>query len=150
MVSLTAEFYRPASSESHTGVRVARKYEVRNAAGVWTELDRAVVTGEPVRVTLSVWGDDISDAVKVDEPIPAGFEFVDSEVGYGMREEVRDGKLIHYLANVGTPVIIRYYLRAEATGSVVASPPSGQYLRRPAALGHGVELPIHVVEGGHP
>lgn len=148
MYSITAEFYRPASSESHRGVRVARKYEVRNPAGVWTELDRAVVTGEPVRVTLSIWGDDISDAIRVDEPIPAGFEFVDSEVGSDVREEVRDAKLVHYLANAGRPVVIRYFLRAESTGTIVASPPSGQYLRRPAAIGHGIGEPVTVVDGG--
>jgi uncharacterized protein YfaS (alpha-2-macroglobulin family) len=145
LVSLRAETYRPAPSESHEGVRVARKFEVRNEAGIWTELDRPVVIGEPVRVTLSVWGDNISDAVKVDEPIPAGFEFVDSELPYGVREEVRDGKVEHYLANAGTPLALRYYLRSEHAGEMTASAPSAQYLRRPAVLGHGIDDRVKVV-----
>jgi hypothetical protein len=147
MVDVQVECYRPATNESHDGVRIARKIEVRNAAGVWTELDRKVRTGEPVRVTLSVWGDDIRDAVKVDEPVAAGFEFVDSETRYGIREEVRDGKMVHYLMNAGTPTVIRYYLRSESEGSLVASAPSAQYIRRPAALGHGFDQPLEVEQG---
>ena len=144
---LSADFFRPAENESHFGLRVARRYEVRNEAGVWTEINRTIKPGEPVRVTLSIWGDDIPDAVRIDEPLPAGFEFVDSEVGGRALEEVRDRAVVHYLTNAGTPITLRYYLRAEAGGNIVAQPASGQYLRRPAVLGHGAEQPLVVGKG---
>jgi hypothetical protein len=144
LYKLATDFFRPADNESHVGLRVARRFEVRNAAGIWTEVDRVIKPGEPVRVTISVWGDDIPDAVRVDEPLPAGFEFVDSDLNYRAREEVRDRAVVHYLANAGTPTVFRYYIRAEAGGKIVAPPASGQYLRRPLVLGHGATQPLEV------
>jgi len=82
-----AQTYRPSLTESGRGVRVARRFETRNDAGVWTEVIGSVKPGEPVRTTVVVWGDDISDALKVAEPIPAGFEYVDSDFTAYPREE---------------------------------------------------------------
>jgi hypothetical protein len=116
-----------------------------NEAGIWTEVNGVVKPNEPVRCTVVVWGDDVSDALKVSEPIPAGFEFVDSDFTADALEEVRDGALVHYLMNSGTPTHFRYYLRAEADGSLIALPAVAEYLRRPATRGNSAasEIVVH-------
>ena len=144
--ALDAQVYRPAAAESAAGVRVLRRVEVKNAGGTWVELDRPVRTGEPVRLTTVAWGDDVRDAVKVVEPIPAGFEFVEDEPGVEGYQEVRDGAVVHYLTNSGTPQTFRYYLRAESEGALVALPATAEYLRRPRMRGHSVSLRVVVVE----
>lgn len=141
-----ATIFRPQFDESIKGIRVLRRYEVRNSAGVWTELNRAVKPGEPVRCTVVTWGDDLSDGVKVIEPIPAGFEFVETDYyAYG-REEQRDGAMLHYLLNNGAPQTFRYYLRAEAEGKLIALPATAEYLRRPATRGQSAIERIVVKE----
>ena len=137
--------YRPTLTESVRGVRVNRRFEVMNEAGIWTEVNGVVKPNEPVRCTVVVWGDDVSDALKVSEPIPAGFEFVDSDFTADALEEVRDGALVHYLMNSGTPTHFRYYLRAEADGSLIALPAVAEYLRRPATRGNSAasEIVVH-------
>jgi uncharacterized protein YfaS (alpha-2-macroglobulin family) len=143
--TVQARVYRPLLTESILGVRVARRFEVRNEAGVWTEVTNFIKPGEPVRCTVVVWGDDISDALRVTEPIPAGFEYVDSDYTSYSREEVRDGALAHYLLNSGTPTYFRYYLRAEADGRLIALPATAEYLRRPATHGRSSasEVVVH-------
>jgi len=142
--SVQARVYRPSLSESTFGVRAARRFEMRNEAGVWTEVAGIVKPGEPVRCTVVVWGDDVSDALKVTEPIPAGFEFIDSDYTAYSREEVRDGSVAHYLLNSGTPTYFRYYIRAEADGKLIALPATAEYLRRPATRGHSSAQEIEV------
>lgn len=148
LYTLEARVYRPAPAESTEGVRVLRRFEVKNAGGTWVELDRAVRPGEPVRCTAVAWGDDIRDAVKVVEPLPAGFEFVDDESSAGGDQEVRDGAVVHYLTNSGLPQTFRYYLRAESEGTLVALPATAEYLRRPRMRGHSV--PVRVVVEAKP
>ncbi len=145
--SVDARIYRPAPVETTEGVRVLRRFEVKNAGGTWVELDRPVRTGEPVRCTAVAWGDDFRDAVKVVEPIPAGFEFMDDESAVEGYQEVRDGAVVHYLTNSGLPQTFRYYLRAESEGALVALPATAEYLRRPRMRGHTVSVRV-VVEAG--
>jgi len=141
---IDATVFRPRFEESVKGIRVLRRYEVKNGAGIWVELNRAVRPGEPVRCTVVTWGDDLSDGLRVTEPIPAGFEFVESEYyAYG-REEVRDGAVLHYLLNNGAPQTFRYYLRAESEGKLIALPASAEYLRRPATRGQSAVERIEV------
>jgi hypothetical protein len=144
--SVDASVYLPRFGETVEGVRVLRRFEVQNDAGTWEELNRNVKPGEPVRVTIVSWGDDIPDAMRIVEPIPAGFEFIDGESDYASREEVRDGAVIHYLVNRGAPQIFRYYLRAEAEGSLSALPVTAKYMRRPADRGQsqGIRLEVQV------
>lgn len=141
--TLDARVYRPAGGETTEGVRVLRRYEVKNAGGTWVELNRPVRPGEPVRCTAIAWGDGIRDAVKVVEPIPAGFEFIEDESEIEGYQEVRDGAVVHYLTNSGLPQTFRYYLRAESEGTLVALPATAEYLRRPRVHGHTV--PVRVV-----
>lgn len=141
-----ARIYRPANGESTEGIRVLRRYEVKNAGGTWVELNRPVRAGEPVRCTAIAWGDDFRDAVKVVEPIPAGFEFMDDESGVQGYQEVRDGAVVHYLTNSGLPQTFRYYLRAESEGTLVALPATAEFLRRPRMRGHTVPVKIVVEE----
>lgn len=138
-------FYQPQMDETHRGVRVVRRYEVRNDADMWVELDRPVIAGEPVRCTVVVWGDDIPDAVKISEPLPSGFEFVDSEYAPNSREEVRDAAVVHFLMNAGHPSTFRYFIRAENDGNLTALPPVAEYLRRPEKEGHGAAEQVTVV-----
>jgi hypothetical protein len=133
--TVEARIFRPAEGESTRGVRVLRRFEVQNPAGVWVELDRAVRPSEPVRCTVVAWGDDVADAVRVVEPLPAGFEYVDGDDTANGRQEVRDGAVVHYLLNDGSPQTFRYYLRAEADGDLVALPATAEYLRRPSVRG---------------
>lgn len=141
---VTLRYYRNQLNENSTGVRVLRRYEVKNPAGVWTEVDRVIHPGEPVRCTVVVWGDDRSDAVRVNEPIPAGFEFVDADEIPGAEQDVRDGAVVHYLVNGGTPLTFRYYLRAESDGKLVALPAIAEYLRRPLQRGQSGMTPLEV------
>ena len=145
LFTVQARTYRPSLTESIRGVRVTRRFETRNDAGVWTEAYGAIKPGEPVRCTVVVWGDDISDALMINEPIPAGFEYVDSDYTAYARQEVRDGRLVHYLLNSGTPTYFRYYIRAEADGKLIALPATAEYLRRPAARGNSssTEIVVH-------
>jgi hypothetical protein len=144
LFTVQARSYRPLLNESTYGVRVTRRFEVRNEAGVWSELNGVIKPGEPVRCTVVVWGDDISDALKVTEPIPAGFEYVDSDFTSYSREEVRDGAVVHYLMNSGTPTYFRYYIRAESDGRLIALPATGEYLRRPTTRGRSSASLIQV------
>ena len=145
LFTVQARVYRPSLSESIRGVRVTRRFETRNDAGVWTEVAGVVKPGEPVRCTVVVWGDDISDALRLNEPIPAGFEYVDSDYTAYARQEVRDGAVVHYLLNSGTPTYFRYYIRAEADGELIALPATAEYLRRPATRGNSsaTEIVVH-------
>jgi len=142
--SVDTRVYRPVADESTEGIRVLRRFEVKTPGGTWVELNRPVVPGEPVRCTAIAWGDDIRDAVKVVEPIPAGFEFMDDESGVQGYQEVRDGAVIHYMTNSGAPQTFRYYLRAESEGALVALPATAEYLRRPKMHGHTVPVKIVV------
>lgn len=141
--AIDSRVYRPVSAESTSGVRVLRRFEVKNPGGTWVELDRPVKPGEPVRCTAVAWGDDIRDAVKVWEPLPAGFEFMDDESDAQGYQEVRDGAVVHYVTNSGLPQTFRYYMRAESEGVLEALPATAEYLRRPRMHGHTV--PVHVV-----
>lgn len=134
--TVDAAIYRPEFTETSKGVRVLRRFEVQNGAGIWTELDRTVKAGEPVRCTVVCWGDSIPDAVCIVEPIPAGFEFTESQSGVWGREEVRDGAVIHYIENSGEPQTFVYFLRAESEGRLTVLPAQAEYLRRPSDRGH--------------
>jgi uncharacterized protein YfaS (alpha-2-macroglobulin family) len=138
--TVRAVCFVPAFDESLHGVRALRRYEARSAAGVWTEVAGPVKAGQPVRCTVMVWGDELSDALKVTEPIPAGFEFISGDRWRYSREEVRDAAVIHYVPNSGRPVSFVYYLRPESAGRLRALPARAEYLRRPAVSGQtGVE-----------
>ncbi|AIE87613.1 alpha-2-macroglobulin family protein [Fimbriimonas ginsengisoli] len=145
MFNATLRYYRNVLVENATGVRVNRRYEVKNEAGVWSEVDRVIRPGEPVRCTVVVWGDDRSDAVRITEPIPAGFEFVEGEYTGYVQEDVRDGVVIHHLVNAGAPAFFRYYLRAESDGNLIALPAIAEYLRRPQQRGQSAatKLVVH-------
>lgn len=134
--TVDAGVFMPEMTETSKGVRVLRRFEVLNSAGIWVELNRAVKAGEPVRCTVIAWGDSIPDAVRIFEPIPAGFEFTQSESGVWGREEVRDGAVIHYIENSGAPQTFVYFLRAESEGKLTVLPAQAEYLRRPSDRGH--------------
>jgi len=140
----TVRYYRRILTENSTGIRVSRRYELKNAAGIWTEVNRVIHPSEPVRCTVVVWGDDREDAVRVTEPIPTGFEFTDSDVTNGAREDVRDGAVVHYIVNSGAPVYFRYYLRAESDGRLTALPAIAEYMRRPDQKGQSAATPLVV------
>lgn len=144
--SVDAAIYRPEMNETVHGVRVLRRFEVRNDAGIWVELSRKVKPGEPVRCTVIAWGDDVPDALRIVEPTPAGFEFVDGEASEASEQEVRDGAVVHYLINQGAPQVFRYYIRAEAEGLLTALPATAEYIRRPADRGqsNGDRLEVRV------
>ena len=119
---------------------------MKNPAGTWVELNRDVKPGEPVRCTVIAWGDDIRDAVRLSEPLPAGFEYIEGEgTAYGY-QEIRDGAVIHFLTNEGSPQTFRYFIRAEAEGVLTALPATAEYLRRPQMKGRSNPMPIRVVE----
>ncbi len=143
--ALQIRTYQPNLHESNRGVRVTRRYETLNAAGVWSEIGDRVKPNEPVRCTVVVWGDDVADALRITEPIPAGFEYVDSDYTANALQQVKDGAIEHYLLNSGTPNYFRYYLRAEADGRLVALPAVAEYLRRPSIRGNSsaTELVVH-------
>ncbi|MBC8101332.1 MAG: hypothetical protein H7Z41_01925 [Cytophagales bacterium] len=145
----TATVYRPQTGETDNGLRVLRRWEVQNPYGLWEALTpgKTIRPGVPVRVTVVAWPGEEADALRVEEPLPSGFEFVDSELGNGAREEVRDGAIIHFLrADGATPVSFRYFLRAEASGTFTVLPASGELIRRPAVQGASAPQPIVVGE----
>jgi uncharacterized protein YfaS (alpha-2-macroglobulin family) len=136
-------------------MRILRRWEAPTPFGTWAEVNPdggPVSPSAPLRVTVLVWpSNEQTEAIRVTQPIPAGFEFVDSELGLGnyhAREEVRDGAIIHYLSNPGDgrPLAFRYYLRAESEGRLVALPATGEVLRRPQIRGHSAAQPLTVSE----
>ncbi len=143
-VSVDTKVYLPHLEESVRGIRVLRRIEVQNSAGIWVELNRSVKAGEPVRITMVAWGDDLPDALRISDPIPAGFEFVSDESQSWSREEVRDGAVIHYLTNGGEPQTFRYYIRAESEGRLNVLPASVEFLRRPAVNGQTSSVMVTV------
>jgi len=145
LYTVSVRYYRNNLAENASGVRVSRRYEVKNGAGIWTEVDRVIHPSEAVRCTVVVWGDDRPDAVRVTEPIPTGFEFTESESTDNGQQDVRDGSVVHYLLNAGTPVYFRYYLRAESDGKLIALPAIAEYLRRPTQRGQSAakEMVVH-------
>jgi uncharacterized protein YfaS (alpha-2-macroglobulin family) len=135
--SIEARVFRPASEESHGGMRVLRRYEVRNAAGLWEEMQGKINPSDPVRCTVIVWPNDRPDTLRVVEPIPSGFEYINSEyVDYYTQEEVRDGAVIHYFCADKNPVYFRYYLRPESEGTFKALPAYAEAIRRPSLRGN--------------
>jgi hypothetical protein len=145
--SVDARVFRPAAAESSTGMRVLRRYDVRNSAGIWDEMRGPVKPSDPLRCTVLVWPDDRSEGIRMVEPIPAGFEFVDSDyTGAGAREEVRDGAVLHYLRAYGRPAYFRYYLRSESEGTVTALPASAEVLRRPSVRGNTPSTELDVAD----
>lgn len=143
--SVEARVHRPAEQESSIGMRLLRRYESQNDAGVWQELAGSLKPSSPVRCTVLVWPDDKPDGIRVVEPIPAGFEFVDSDRnGAWAREEVRDAAVIHYMRSFGEPIYFRYYLRAESEGVVTALPASAEIIRRPAVSGNTATSTVQV------
>jgi len=137
--------YRPIRTENVSGVRVIRRYEVRNSAGAWVELDRVLKPNEPVRCTVVVWGDSVPDALKINQPIPAGFEYVEDEpMGTFARQEVRDGAVVHYVFAGGEPLSFRYYLRAESGGTLTILPATAEVIRRPSVRGQTSQSEVKV------
>jgi uncharacterized protein YfaS (alpha-2-macroglobulin family) len=143
-----ARVYRPMEHENMRGIRVIRRYEIRNPAGSWVESTGTFHTGEPVRCTVVVWGDSVEDAIRVTEPIPAGFEYLDDDyMGTYGRQEVRDGAVVHYVMAGGEPLVFRYYIRAEAEGGLTALPAVAEVLRRPSNRGNSATLKMEVKKG---
>lgn len=144
--NLETRVFVPVSEESGKSVRVFRRYESQNAALTWEELNGPVAVGKAVRCTVVVWPDDRADALKVVEPIPAGFEYLDSDGDYGQsgQTEVRDGAVVHYLHGRGLPVAFRYYLRSETVGRVTALPALAEVLQRPQARGNSTAQKFEV------
>ena len=151
-VTTEATIYRPQETETDSGIRVLRRFEAQNAFGVWGEVlpgVTKVLPSSPIRVTVVVWPNETADAIRVVEPLPAGFEVVDTEQSSFAREEVRDGAILHYLqVNGATPVTFRYYLRAEAEGTLAALPASGELIRRPTIRGGSAAQTLEVREPG--
>lgn len=149
LYSIESSYYKPSFEENQYGVRVLRRFEARNPAGVWEEVNGTIKTADPIRCTVIIWGDDISDAMKVVEPIPAGFEYIDSEyTSWWHNDEVRDGAVVHYLDNASFPQIFRYYIRAENEGKLIALPAFAEYIRRPANRGQTQAVKVEVVAKG--
>lgn len=148
---IDARIFRPLPDESQRGVRVFRRFEVKNSNGVWEELNRDVRPNEPVRVTALVWGDSLEDPMRLIEPIPAGFEFLEDDwTNGGAYSEVRDGSITHYLDAQGLPLTVRYYIRAETDGKLIVSPAIADILRRPDSRGQSRREEVRVVAGPPP
>lgn len=145
---IEANAYRKAEVESKEGMRTLFRWEVLNEAGAWEELNRPVKRNEPIRASAIVWGDSVTDVVKVTLPIPAGFEFIDQDSLGNARHEVRDGAMIYYtvLSN-GLPATFRYYLRAETDGKISVPAAMAQAIRRPDATGNSNSLFV-TISGG--
>ncbi|MBX7132822.1 MAG: hypothetical protein K1X67_09125 [Fimbriimonadaceae bacterium] len=125
----------PELGEQSQGIRVLRRFEHRNAGGLWTEVAGPVKTSEPIRVTVLVWADEQAGNLRVSEPIPAAFEYIESENDVWSRDEVRDAAVIHFLHGAGSPMTFRYYLRAESSGEVLALPATAEAISRPRLRG---------------
>lgn len=140
--------YLSSEAEVSSGVRTLLRWEVMNAAGAWEEINRDIKPNEPVRVSAIVWGDSVTDAVRVIVPIPAGFEYVDQDNLSGARQEVRDGAVNYYvlLAN-GLPATFRFYIRAETDGSISVPAAMAEALRRADVRGNSNAIKV-VVAGG--
>lgn len=141
-----SRIFRPLRDETQFGVRIFRRFEVRTANGVWKELDRDILPNEPVRVTSLVWSDSLEDPMRIIEPIPAGFEFLEDDWTFAStRSEVRDGSVTHYFNATGMPFSFRYYLRAETDGKLIVSPAIAEVLRRPSRRGQSRREEVKVV-----
>lgn len=144
--SIEARVFRPLAMETQTGVRVFRRIEVKNENGVWQELNRDIVANEPVRITALVWGDSLEDPLRIVEPIPAGFEFLEDDwSARAGRSEVRDGSVTHYVNATGVPITYRYFLRAETDGKLIVSPAIAEVMRRPGSRGQSRREEVRVV-----
>jgi uncharacterized protein YfaS (alpha-2-macroglobulin family) len=147
--SAEAVVYRPQEGETAAGMRVLRRFETQDAFGNWAEAapGSTVAPSAPLRVTVVVWPNEVSDALRIVEPLPSGFEFVDAERGGDAREEVRDAAILHFLrADGARPLTFRYYLRAESEGRMLALPATGELIRRPAVRGGSAVQPLIVHE----
>ncbi len=133
--ALESRYFDNTNTESPSGIRVLRRFEVMNEAGQWEELKRAVRVNEPVRVSVVAWSDGLSEPIRITEPIPAGFEYADGDTSSWAYEEVRDGAVVHTLVVGDQPLFFRYYLRAESPGTVLALPAIMEVLRRGDAAG---------------
>lgn len=138
---------RPAPTDNVRGVRVLRRFEIQNTSGAWVEAGNEIPVGKPVKATVLVWGDPVSDLLRITEPVPAGFEVVDQAANaWNVKAEVRDDSVVHYIAATGAPITIVYYLRSESTGQVKALPAWAEVIRRPQQRGN--TSPLHYTVGG--
>lgn len=143
---LDVRSFRRVANEEGGVVRTLFRWEVQNAAGAWEELNRDIRPNEPVRCTAVVWGDAITDAVRVKMPIPAGFEFTQfGEVGSG-RAEVRDGAVLYFTElRDGLPGSFRFYLRGETDGEITILPAEAEVIRRPEVRGYSSGRKVKLV-----
>jgi alpha-2-macroglobulin len=141
--------YRRVANEEGGIIRTLFRWEVQNAAGAWQELNRNLRPNEPVRCTAVVWGDAITDAVRVKLPIPAGFEFTQfGKVGEG-RAEVRDGAVLYFTElRDGLPGTFRFYLRGETDGEITILPAEAEVIRRPEVRGYSNARKVKLVGAG--
>jgi len=143
--TVEAGVFVPSTAERSSGIRVLRRFETMNVAGQWAEVHGPISPAAPLRCTVVVWGDEFPDALRLQNPIPTGFEFLDSDGLIESRQEVRDGAVIEYLVNRGTPQVFRFYLRAESVGRVVALPAWAESLRRPNTRGQTDETTFEII-----
>lgn len=141
---IEGSYVRPSGEEHAEGVRVVRRFEVKNSAGIWEELQRPLVANEPIRVTVLIWGSGRPEAIRLTEPIPAGFEYVDEESSGYTRSDVRDSAVIHYVVTEGAPVFVRYYVRAESDGKFSALPATAELIRKPSVRGRSDKVVLEV------
>lgn len=137
--------YKYASDEDSHGIRTMFRWEVTNEAGAWEELRRDIRPNEPIRVSTLVWGDSVTDVVRLSVPIPAGFEFIDQDRLADARSEVRDGAVLYFCQlHDGLPQTFRFYLRAESDGSISVPAAMADALRRADVRGNSNALRVTV------
>jgi uncharacterized protein YfaS (alpha-2-macroglobulin family) len=144
--SVESTVYEPLRDVKEDGLSVMRRFEVQNSAGVWELLRRPLKAGESVRCTVLVWGTEIPDLARVQEPLPAGFEFLDEDADPSTIQEVRDAAVVHYLVTGAAPIYFRYYIRAESEGDLAALPATAEILRLPRQRGQTAEIRLRVVK----
>ncbi len=148
--ALESRYFDKNGEESPAGIRVLRRFEVRNEAGQWVELARPVRVNEPLRVSVVAWSDGLSEPIRITEPIPAGFEYADGDSQVWAYEEIKDGAVVHTLVVGDRPLFFRYYLRAESPGVVQALPAILEVLRRGDATGQSATSILKIQKSDRP
>lgn len=164
---------RTLKTGADNGLRITRKYQLRDAKGKWRDLDGQVPAGAIVRVDLRVETDRDTRYLLLEDLVPAGFEarpeddreankqeqkcdcdldelvVIDPPPGWSalpvQRRESRDNRQAWFVDYLAKgKYYLRYALRPEQAGSRTAPPARIEAMYQPDINGHSAETSVDV------
>ncbi len=170
--TLELRSYLPLKADGSTGrdsssdLRIVRRFYVRKpdaqvkpGESRWEQLNRPVRVGETVMVELEVQAKGYRQYLLIEDPYPAGFEFLPwpsnriamhEDLGFFIANEdwcePRDQHIALFVSGMDDRYLYIYFLRAETPGEKLALPSRVEMMYRPEVKAFGKAQSITVVD----